>query len=294
MVARSLERSAGLRRSISRARSVQVSRAGRAWFAFRWASPSWNRTAKRSAPSRYSLRYCSKFSIARGAVLARQAGSAHGEEQPGAERRAFGELACLGQQLVGGIGVGWNQGVVGLEQSLSKALVNTGELVFAVTGQQADGLVASQLLGGGPVAGGQLDARQLEPELGGPPAGGAGAQSLTQVFPGRVALAREALGDRLQISIVRAGIAVLGVGREGDQSSACGLVLAPLEGRDHLRGHDGRDRLDRGLGRRTRGRGGLGISPCRGKDGAKCAEHDDPARIANDPAPVSWHHDSAS
>ena len=36
--------------SRSRARSVQVSRAGRSWPAWRWASPRWNRAASRSAP----------------------------------------------------------------------------------------------------------------------------------------------------------------------------------------------------------------------------------------------------
>ena len=132
----------------------------------------------------YSLRYCSKFSIARAGIPGREAGAAHREEDLARRARAFGELARLGHELVGGVRVGLNEGVVGFQQFLSERLVNARELVFARTGQQADGLVASQLLGGRPVTGGQLDARQLEPDLGGPAARRGWPRSPCAGFPG--------------------------------------------------------------------------------------------------------------
>ena len=74
----------------------------------------------------------------------------------------------LGKQVVRRVRVGLGHRVVGLEQAPGEGVVDLGQPVLAVVGQESHGLGAGELLGGGQVAGGQLDGGQLEPDLGGP------------------------------------------------------------------------------------------------------------------------------
>ena len=64
------------------------------------------------------------------------------------------------------MGIGLDHGIIGLEQPPREGMIDLGQAVLAIVGQQADGLGAGQFLGHGQVAPAQLDGRELEPDLG--------------------------------------------------------------------------------------------------------------------------------
>ena len=104
------------------------------------------------------------------------------KQEPGAERLALGQVAGLGEQVVGGVGVGRHDGVVGLEQAAGEGVVDLGEPVLAV-GPRSVSASAREGLGGGEVAGGELDGGQLGAELGRPRTSGA---ALSAALRGRL------------------------------------------------------------------------------------------------------------
>ncbi len=126
-----------------------------------------------------------------GRIAGREAGAAHREQEPGAQARAFGQLARLGHQLVGGVGVGLERRDRRARAASEQRPGKHRRAGLCVAGEQADGLVASQLLGGRRVARGQLDARQLETELGGPAACRGCLELLSAVCPGPRRAGRE-------------------------------------------------------------------------------------------------------
>ena len=65
------------------------------------------------------------------------AGPAHREEQASPERRALGQVAGLGEQVPGGVGIGRDHRIVGLEQPLGEGVVDLGQPVLAIVGQEA-------------------------------------------------------------------------------------------------------------------------------------------------------------
>ena len=116
--------SAGLRRSMSRARSVQVIRAGKELVGLALGFAELEADGEPVGTVAIIPEILLEVFDRPGGVPGREAGSAHREEDLGAQARALGELARLGHQLVGGVGVGPNQRIVGLaavsEQSSGK------------------------------------------------------------------------------------------------------------------------------------------------------------------------------
>ena len=148
--------------------------------------------------------------------------------------------------MPGGVGIGLDHGIIGLEQPSREGVIDLRQAVLAIVGQQADGLGAGQFLGHGQVARGQLDGRELEPDLGKPAAGRVLRGGGSECCSCRIVVARQSLGDALKITEVGPFIRVLGVFPQFDKSSASRLVVAVLKCGNDVSGNDRRRGADRG------------------------------------------------
>lgn len=125
-------------------------------------------------------------------------------------------------------------------------MIDLGQPILARVRQQLHGLPPGQLLGRGELARGEFEFREFEADLGDPwPLGiliGRGRERLS----GRVSLAREPFGNRLEIPQVCPVVAVLGGGFQVGDRRAGRFVLALLEQRDDFARQDDGRRVDRG------------------------------------------------
>ena len=139
--------------SRSRARSVQVSRAGRGWPAASCDSPRPKRAAVRSAPLGYSFEIGLEVGDGPAGVAGRPGWRwAMAQRSEARSVVALGQAAGLDEQGVGPFGIGRDGRQVGLEEAVGEAAVDLGEPVLAVVGQERFGLGAGERLGGGELA----------------------------------------------------------------------------------------------------------------------------------------------
>lgn len=73
-------------------------------------------------------------------VVGRQAGPAHGIEEPGPQGGALGQFPRLVEQFVGGVRIGLNDGIGRLDQPYRERVIHLGQAVLAVGGQEPHGL----------------------------------------------------------------------------------------------------------------------------------------------------------
>ena len=170
------------------------------------------------------------------------------------------------QQGVGAVGVGRGDRVVGLEEAAGEGVIDLGEAVLAVAGQEGLGLGAGQRLGRGEAARGQLDGGQLAAELGGPRALRRPLDGLLEAGAGLVELAGQAPGDAADQGRV-GPLGVLGLRIVGQLvQRGDGLGEPPLlHGGDDLGGQDRRRRGDGILGGGHAARRILGTAGDRGQ-----------------------------
>jgi hypothetical protein len=193
-------------------------------------------------------------------VAGHRRGAGHLEPQLGDEGRALGQPAGLLEQRVGPLGVGPRDRVVGLEQASGEGVVDPGEPVLAAAVEQPLGLDPRQLLGAGRPPRGELDARQLVADLGGPGPLRLGGERGRPGRPRRVGLAGEPLRRAADQREVGLRGRVLGLAGSPVEPGEGLVVLAGLQRRDDRPRQVGRDRVDRPVrpgGRRwTLNRGG--------------------------------------
>ena len=178
------------------------------------------------------------------------AGPGHRVQERGAKGVPFRQLACLGQQGVGGVRIGLGDRVIGREQSAGEGVIDLGEPVLAVGAEERLRLRPSQGLGGARATGGQLDGGQLEADLRHPRAFRLEFESIDERPPRLLGPASQPLGDPPEESIVGFVGSRPGLGDQAIESRRCLGILPFLHRRDH-RGRDvGSDRSDRPPGRR--------------------------------------------
>ncbi len=179
------------------------------------------------------------FDRARG-VAGRHARAPHGEEEACAKCGAFGQLACLGEQVVRRVRVGGDERITGLEQAAGVAMIDFCKLVFPLAGKKPLGLGAGQVFRGRPATRRKLDAGQLIADLDDPSAVGVELDRLFEDLTRNVAVAREALGDPSEVRKVSLLVRRLRLfGQSGEQASG-GLVTALLHRVDHFSRDDRR------------------------------------------------------
>ena len=191
-----------------------------------------------------------------GRVVGREAGAAHGLQEAGAERRALGQVARLVEQLIGGVGVGRDDGVAGLEQSDREGMIDLGQPILAVGASRRVASARASSSAAARLPGRQLDAGQLVADLGGPPGrrvrpSGRSARPSARGIP----IARQPFGDGAgdRRSSARSS-ASADFSPSADQGASGLVETSFLHGRDDLGGQHRRGRFDRAAGCRERRR----------------------------------------